>query len=78
VMLTLVNLNQIEPRTVIIQGGAYAEHKISSVTVGDQVMEIGNSDCAVELAPGCGAQLQLTLKRFANQPSLAFPWSRTL
>lgn len=78
VMLTLVNLNPIEARTVVVQGGAYAEHEITQVAVAGQVAEIANSACSVQLAPGCGAQLQVTLKRFANQPVLTFPWRRAL
>jgi hypothetical protein len=78
VTLTLVNINQIESRTVIVQGGAYAEHDITKVTVAGQVTEVGNSACSIQLGPGCGAQLQVTLKRFANQPVLSFPWSRAL
>ena len=74
VTVTLVNVNSIEARTVIVQGGGYAEHEITQVTLGDQVTEIADSDFSVRLAPGCGAQLQLKIKRFANQPVLAFPW----
>jgi hypothetical protein len=73
VTLTLVNINQIESRTVIVQGGAYAEHEVAKVTVADQVAEIASSACSIQLAPGCGAQLHFTLKRFANQPCLTFP-----
>ena len=32
--VTLVNLNPSQPRTVIVQGGAYGEHEIVSVTRG--------------------------------------------
>lgn len=78
VTLTLVNVNQIQPRTVIVQGGGYAEHEFAKVTLEDQVTEIASSTCSIQLAPGCGAQLQFTVKRHANQPTLAFPWSRTL
>jgi hypothetical protein len=78
VTLTLVNLNQIESRTVIVQGGAYAEHEITQVTVAGQVAEIADSACSIQLAPGCGAQVQFSLKRFANQPTLTFPWGRAL
>jgi hypothetical protein len=78
VTLTLVNVNPVQPRTVIVQGGAYAEHELMALTLADQVTEIGNSACSIRLAPGCGARLQFTVKRHANQPTLAFPWSRAL
>ncbi|MBT3604999.1 MAG: hypothetical protein HN521_18215 [Candidatus Latescibacteria bacterium] len=74
VTLTLVNVNPVDARTVIVQGGAYAEHEIVKAYLDDQVMEVSDSKCSVRLAPGCGAQLKLSLKRFANQPVLEFPW----
>ena len=78
VTLTLVNINQVEVKTVIIQSGAYAEHEITTVTIDGQVNDVSNSAFSIQLAPGCGAQLQLDLKRFANQPTLSFPWDRVL
>lgn len=74
VTLTLVNVNPIEARKVIVQGGAYAEHEIVSAHLDDQTLDVADSKCSVSLAPGCGAQLKLALKRFANQPVLGFPW----
>ena len=76
VTLMLVNLNQIEARTVVMQGGAYGEHEITDITIDDRTVEIGRSSCSLRLAPGCGARLQIETKRFANQPTLAFPWNR--
>ncbi len=78
VTLILVNINQIEARTVIVQSGAYAEHDIVKISLADQVTEIANSACSIQLAPGCGAQLRFTLKRYVNQPVLTFPWSGSL
>ena len=74
--LTLVNVNPIEARTVIVQGGAYAEHEIKTVLVNGKVTEVHNSAFSIRLAPGCGAQLVLSLKRFAHRPTLRFPWAR--
>lgn len=67
VTVTLVNLNQVEPRDVIVQAGAYAEHRFS---------ETGGSALTVRLAPGAGKKLTLKMKRYANRPTLAFPWNR--
>src|SRR5207247_564633 len=33
-VVTLVNLNKTEPRTLVMQGGAYGEHQFESVTIG--------------------------------------------
>src|SRR5881398_1710004 len=34
--VTLVNINQLQPRTVVVQGGAYAEHQIESASIAGQ------------------------------------------
>ena len=73
VTVTLVNLNQLEARTVVVQGGAYAEHQIDSVAVGGEQTAIEGSAFSVRLAPGCGARLQIATRRYVNQPTFAFP-----
>jgi len=35
-----VNLNKTQPRTVIVQGGAYGEHQLESVTIADKTTKI--------------------------------------
>ena len=79
VTLSLVNVNPIEARELIIQAGAYAEHEITSIAIdGGEPVEIGRSAFQIKLAPGCGAQLEIKTKRYANKPTLTFPWDRTL
>ena len=75
--LQLVNVNQVEARTVVVQGGAYAEHRIEQVTLDGQTVPVDGSSFSVRLEPGCGARLALTMERYANQPTLAFPWDRS-
>jgi len=72
--VTFVNVNQIEPQTVVVQGGAYGEHEIVAVQLGGQYMAIGKLSVAVTLEPGAGAKLTLRMRRYANSPTLAFPW----
>ena len=67
VTVTLVNLNQVEPRDVIVQAGGYAEHRFT---------EADGSALTVRLAPGAGKKLTLKMERYANPPTLAFPWNR--
>jgi hypothetical protein len=74
--LTLVNVNQIEPRTVIVQGGAYGEHQFQRVTRGEQPVDLDASSFAVRIAPGAGARLTVRMRRYDNPPTLAFPWDR--
>ena len=73
--LSLVNLGT-RPRTLIVQGGAYGEHRIDAVTMDGATRTIGGRDVTVRLAPGCGARLTLAMTRYANRPTLTFPWDR--
>ena len=75
VVVTLVNISPVHPRTVIVQGGAYGEHEIVEVRQGDTATEVGHAHVTVHLAPGAGGRLRLRTKRYVNQPTLAFPWT---
>jgi hypothetical protein len=74
-VVTLVNVNQLDPRTVIVQGGAYGEHDIVAASSGGSQTTVGGSHLCVYLAPGAGSKLTLKFKRHANQPTLALPWT---
>ena len=74
--LTLVNVNQLRPRTIIVQGGAYGEHQCLDVTVNDQTVTVQRPFFQVRLAPGAGARILIRMKRYANQPTLIHPWDR--
>ncbi len=73
--VTLVNLGTA-PRTVVVQGGAYAEHRIERATVNGRTVAVTGRDVTVRLEPGCGARLTLAMRRYADRPTLAFPWDR--
>jgi hypothetical protein len=102
-----VNLDPVDERVVVVQGGAYAEHQIASgsaeaVPAGDApsvdglllgrahqarpsaataevpaatAADVDHPHFTVRLAPGAGTRLTLRLKRYANQPTFAFPWA---
>ncbi len=76
--LTLVNINPSMARSVIVQGGAYGEHQIVSVSDGKTSMAVKGSSFPVRLAPGAGARLTIRMQRFANDPTLSFPWEATV
>ena len=75
-VVTLVNLSATATRTVIVQGGGYGEHRIETVEQGGVATRVGAGTFSVRLAPGAGAKLALTMKRYANAPTVAFPWDR--
>jgi hypothetical protein len=73
--VTLVNINQLQNRTIIVQGGAYGEHQFLSSKSADAQTTIDSPRLTVKLAPGAGTRLTLKMKRHANQPTLALPWN---
>ena len=76
VAVTLVNVSQVESRDVIVQCGAYAEHQCIGVEIGAQRIDVDSPWFSLRLAPGAGKRLVIRTRRYANQPTLAFPWDR--
>lgn len=76
VTVALVNVNPVEPRSVVVQAGAYAEHQFVSTEVDGKTRTVDGSHLTVRLAPGCGGRLTLRMRRYVNAPSVAFPWTR--
>jgi hypothetical protein len=70
--VTLVNVNQLDSRELIVQGGAYGEHDI--VAANGQNTSGKSRQVRVKLAPGAGEKLTLRFKRHVNPPTFALPW----
>jgi hypothetical protein len=83
-VLTLVNTGIRETRRVIVQGGAYAEHTFTEVTVvpfspgagSIRAVPVNREFFAVELPPSSAVRLDAGMKRFASRPTYTFPWKR--
>jgi hypothetical protein len=75
-VLTLVNLNPVEARAVVLQAGGYGEHEWTTVTDEGKTMTVGRPLLLVRLEPGTGARLTLGTKRYAHTPTMAHPWDR--
>jgi hypothetical protein len=71
--LTIVNINQVKSRKVIVQTGAYGEHECLSVKIREMDYPVNNHFFEVSLDPGAGAELIISVKRYVNQPTLSFP-----
>lgn len=74
--LSLVNLNPVETRKLIVQAGAYGEHHITSVECNGATYAVNRPFFLVELSPGAGAKLVIHQDRYVNQPTMAHPWDR--
>lgn len=76
VSVTLVNLSPTQPRELILQAGAYAEHRIKYVDTDDGRVEVGSPVVTIRLEPGCGTRLVIGNDRYSMQPTMGFPWNR--
>jgi len=74
--VTLINVSPSQPRTVIVQGGAYGEHQLIDVTAAGKTSPVNAPSLTVQLEPGSGQKLVLTMKRYANRPTILHPWQR--
>jgi hypothetical protein len=74
--VTLVNVNPIEAREVVVQAGGYGEHRFESVTVDGKTTAFSGPVVTIRLEPGAGSRLQFKMTRYANRPTFAFPWDR--
>ena len=68
VTVSLVNLNQVEARDVIVQAGAYGEHQFTTPHNARWI--------TVRLEPGSGGRFVLGMKRYAHQPTARQPWEQ--
>ena len=78
IALTVVNTSTVETRRVVVQMGAYGEHQAVSVAASGKTTSIDAPYFEVRLAPGAGETLTILMKRNVNDPTLAFPWDRSL
>jgi len=77
VTVQIVNIDPLRKRSVVVQGGAYAEHQIASVTVDDATTPVDDSHFTVHLDPGAGSRFTVRMNRYANAPTFSFPWHRS-
>lgn len=68
VTVSLVNLNSVEARDVIVQAGGYGEHQFTTPHNARWI--------TVRLEPGSGDRLTLGMKRYAHQPTARQPWDQ--
>jgi hypothetical protein len=75
-VVTLVNLNAKEARSVIVQGGAYGEHRIQTAETGGRSQKIDGRTFTVRLEPGAGGKFTLDMRRYSEPPTITLPWER--
>jgi hypothetical protein len=77
ITLTLVNLDPLRERAVVLQAGSFGEHEFIQGTAawGEQTesVDVYGKHVRVELAPGAQVQLRLGVRRNVHRPSYEFP-----
>ena len=73
--VTMVNTGKTA-RTLVVQGGAFAEHDIQSVDWNGKPVAVNAPSFTVKLDPGAGGMLTLRMKRYAHKPTEKFPWDQ--
>jgi hypothetical protein len=65
----LVNLNATEPRVVIVQAGAFGEHRFTRVRQDDEAVEVNGRFFQVRLQPAARGRLEIGMIRYAQRPT---------
>lgn len=76
-LVSLVNIDQVNHKDLIIQAGAYGEHQVESVEINGDLILVNNSYLEIVISPGCGADVRMNIKRYENQPTMTHPWDRS-
>ena len=76
--LILANTDKLQTRDVIIQGGAFGEHQILSVLQDSKTerITVGGKYLNVSIGPSSVLRLNISMKRYANDPSYDTPWEK--
>jgi hypothetical protein len=61
---------------VIVQLGAFAEHQGLAVEFDGKRIALDGPHFLARLSAGAGAQVKVSMKRYANSPTAALPWDR--
>lgn len=79
--VTLTNTSPLHERRLVLQAGAFGEHAFTGVTVLDEEQSAAHTldgrYVQVVLPPSRSINLRLGMRRFAHQPSYAWPDSLT-
>ncbi|MCD6520073.1 MAG: hypothetical protein J7M05_09155 [Anaerolineae bacterium] len=74
--VTLVNTSPLYPRHLLIQAGAFAEHRFTQVrdlTKGGETIPVNDKHLEVQLAPSGVVRLELGMERYCNKPTYEQP-----
>jgi hypothetical protein len=74
IVLTVINTSPAHSHTLIIQGGAFGEHRFTSVSAGDETTAIDSNQFELELPPAAGITMKIDMDRYALNPAYRWPF----
>jgi hypothetical protein len=77
VLVAFANTDPSEAREVLVQAGAFGEHRFTEVVPVGNGRPAGsvNAECfQVRLAPASQVELRVGMERYVNRPRYRFPW----
>ena len=79
VVVGLVNLSGSETRRLIVQAGAFGEHRFTEVRCEDgpgegKTVRVDGKHLEIEMPRSTSIRMAIGMQRFVNRPTYAFPW----
>ena len=71
--LELVNLNPIQQRRLVVQAGAFGEHRFTDAREGSKIVSVDDQRLDIVLPPGRSIKIELGQNRYSNSPSYEQP-----
>ena len=71
--LELVNLSLSSPRAMLVQAGAFGEHRFTQVSADGETYAVNDTHFTVRMEPGAMVHLRLDMERFCNRPQYHWP-----
>ena len=66
----IVNLDPMEPKRVVVQAGAYGQHRFGVVRSGGSAVRVDGERFEILLAAGAGEALEIGMDLFVNRPRI--------
>jgi hypothetical protein len=73
VAVTLANTSPLHERRLLIQAGAFGEHRFTEADAGGERHAVDGGSLRVTLPPGCTIELRLGMRRYAQAPGYRQP-----
>ena len=77
ITVTFANTDPFAAHKIILQGGAYGEHELVSITCDGQTQEVGGKWAELTVGAGSVVEMQIAMKHYAYEPSLEEPITRS-